>query len=137
MSEDRPMTAQPRDSENLTSKGAKGVAIVRDRKGGFEVVNVIGEADLSSAGELFDAIVQASANGTRRVAVDLRLATYIDSTTLSTLIRANNAYAGKFFIVVPKDGIVRRVFAITSLIDVLPTIESLEDGFGRGPRAAS
>jgi hypothetical protein len=40
-------------------------------------------------------------------------------------MRASDTYAGRFQIVVPPTGIVRRVFTITSLIGQLPVIEKI------------
>jgi anti-anti-sigma factor len=118
--EDVIQSTLPRRSEN---------AFIRESTALCEVVHVIGEVDLASAGELGTAIDDAAQSGSSVVA-DLASCSYIDSTTLSVLMRANKAYSGRFFIIVPPAGMVRRIFTITGLLDHLPVIASLE-AFGK------
>jgi len=111
-----------RHSENADS------AIILESRADAEILHVFGEADLTSVDGLRTAIDQAAAGGLH-VIVDLAPCSYIDSTILNMLVRANEAYSGRFQIVVPADGIVRRVFTITSLITQLPVTEAI-DGLG-------
>jgi anti-anti-sigma factor len=104
-------------------------AFIRESAALCEIVHVIGEVDLASAGELAAAIDEAAQSGASVIA-DLEPCSYIDSTTLSVLMRAGKTYPGRFFIVVPATGMVRRIFTITGLLDHLPVIPSLE-AFGR------
>jgi anti-anti-sigma factor len=99
-------------------------AIILESQPEGDILHVFGELDLTSVDELRGAIDRAAANSPH-VIVDLAPCTYIDSTTLSVLMRASKTYAGRFQIVVPPSGIVRRVFTITSLIGLLPVIEEL------------
>jgi anti-anti-sigma factor len=101
--------------------GAQNAIILENRPEG-EILHVFGEVDLTSVDELRSAIDRAAASGLH-VIVDLEPCTYLDSTILSVLMRASDTYAGRFQIVVPPSGIVRRVFTITSLIGTLPVIE--------------
>ncbi len=128
------MSALPHESMNvrdLTSNtmnensvdGASN-AIILERRPEAEILHVFGEMDLTSVDELRTAIDRATANGMSAI-VDLEPCTYIDSTILSMLIRASETYAGRFQIVIPPNGIVRRVFTITSLIGQLPIIEAV------------
>jgi anti-anti-sigma factor len=103
--------------------GAQNAIILESRPEG-EILHVFGEVDLTSVDELRTAIDHAAASGPN-VIVDLDPCTYIDSTILGVLMRASDTYAGRFQIVVPPDGIVRRVFTITSLIGLLPVIERI------------
>jgi anti-sigma B factor antagonist len=120
------MSAVPGQIRAARAQGeSKGNAIVREERDHAEVVHVLGEVDLSSADELSEAIAAAGAS-LRPVVVDLQRATYLDSTTLTALVRANAALAGRFYIVLPSGGIVRRVFEITSLIGALPIVESID-----------
>jgi len=117
-----------RDLDTLPVNGkhhdvAQNAIILESRPEG-EVLHVFGEVDLTSVDELRSAIDKAAASGPH-VIVDLEPCTYIDSTILSVLMRASDTYAGRFQIVVPPSGIVRRVFTITSLIGQLPVIEKI------------
>lgn len=99
-------------------------AIILESRPDGEILHIFGEVDLTSVEELRSAIDRAAASGPH-VIVDLEPCTYIDSTILSVLMRASENYAGRFQIVVPPSGIVRRVFTITSLIGQLPVIEKI------------
>ena len=117
-----------RDLDTLPVNGkhhdvAQNAIILESRPEG-EILHVFGEVDLTSVDELRSAIDSAAAGGPH-VIVDLEPCTYIDSTILSVLMRASDTYAGRFQIVVPPSGIVRRVFTITSLIGQLPVIEKI------------
>ena len=117
-----------RDLDTLPVNGkhhdvAQNAIILESRPEG-EILHVFGEVDLTSVDELRSAIDSAAASGPH-VIVDLEPCTYIDSTILSVLMRASDTYAGRFQIVVPPSGIVRRVFTITSLIGQLPVIEKI------------
>ena len=117
-----------RDLDTLPVNGkhhdvAQNAIILESRPEG-EVLHVFGEVDLTSVDELRSAIDKAAASGPH-VIVDLEPCTYIDSTILSVLMRASENYSGRFQIVVPPAGIVRRVFTITSLIGQLPVIEKI------------
>jgi anti-anti-sigma factor len=117
-----------RDLDTLPVNGkhhdvAQNAIILESRSEG-EILHVFGEVDLTSVDELRSAIDRAAAGGPN-VIVDLEPCTYIDSTILTVLMRASDTYAGRFQIVVPPSGIVRRVFTITSLIGQLPVIEKI------------
>jgi anti-anti-sigma factor len=117
-----------RDLETIPVNGkhhdvAQNAIILESRPEG-EILHVFGEVDLTSVDELRSSIDRAAASGPH-VIVDLEPCTYIDSTILSVLMRASDTYAGRFQIVVPPTGIVRRVFTITSLIGQLPVIEKI------------
>ena len=117
-----------RDLGSLTLNGKRHDvtqnAIIHESRPEGEILHVFGEVDLTSVDELRSAIDRSAAAGPH-VIVDLEPCTYIDSTILSVLMRACETYAGRFQIVVPPGGIVRRVFTITSLIGQLPVIEAL------------
>ncbi|HTA37596.1 MAG TPA: STAS domain-containing protein [Candidatus Acidoferrales bacterium] len=122
---------EDRDVRDLSSLPLNGKrldgtqnAIIHESRPEGEILHVFGEVDLTSVDELRSAIDRCAANGLH-VIVDLEPCTYIDSTILSVLMRASETYAGRFQIVVPPSGIVRRVFTITSLIGQLPVIEAL------------
>jgi anti-anti-sigma factor len=126
------MSAYPQEDRDVRDLGSlplngkqQGVtqnAIILESRPEGEILHVFGEIDLASVDELRTAIDKAAAAGPN-VIVDLEPCTYIDSTILSVLMRASESYAGRFQIAIPANGIVRRVFTITSLIGQLPIIE--------------
>jgi anti-anti-sigma factor len=128
------MSAYPQEDHKVRGLGTLPVngkhhevtptAIIHESRPEAELLRVFGEVDLTSVDELSGAIDRCAANGLN-VIVDLEPCTYIDSTILSVLMRASETYAGRFQIVVPPGGIVRRVFTITSLIGQLPVIEKM------------
>ena len=128
------MPAYPQENHNVRDLDAVQVngkhhepgqsAIILENRPDGEILHVFGEVDLTSVDELRSAIDRAAAGGTH-VIVDLAPCTYLDSTILSVLMRASETYAGRFQIVIPPSGLVRRVFTITSLIGQLPVIEKI------------
>jgi anti-sigma B factor antagonist len=110
---------------NATDEVFSQAAIVHESRPECELLRVFGEIDLTSADELRNAI-DSAAGKAAHVIVDLAPCTYIDSTILSVLIRANESYAGRFQIAIAPTGIVRRVFTITSLMKELPILETTE-----------
>jgi anti-anti-sigma factor len=101
-------------------------AIILENRITEDILHVFGELDLTSVDELRGAIDRAAASASH-VIVDLEPCTYVDSSILSVLMRSCETYAGRFQIVIPPTGIVRRVFTITSLIGQLPVIEKIPD----------
>lgn len=89
---------------------------VHDHVGGVDVLRVYGEVDLSSVAALESAI-DAAAGPDAQVVVDLQPCTFIDSSVLAALIRAERTYQGRFGLMLPEVGPVRRIFTITSLLD--------------------
>jgi anti-anti-sigma factor len=128
------MSAFPQEDRDVRDLGALPLngkrkettqnAIIHESKPEGEVLHVFGEVDLTNVEELRGAIDRAAADGLH-VIVDLATCSYIDSTILSVLMRASETYAGRFQIVVPAGGIVRRIFTITSLIGQLPVIDKV------------
>ena len=117
------MCAQPMEIE--PAEACEASVVVREVREYAEVLHIFGDVDLSNADQLSDAIASAS-SGSLPVVVDFKCATYVDSTTLSRLIVARDALPGRFYIVHPPAGHVRRIFEITSLLGKLPIVESAE-----------
>jgi len=116
------VTARPYTSDQNTDFES---SVVRESRPLVEIVHVFGEIDLASVAGL-SAAIDAAAEASTTVIVDLTPCRYIDSTTLSALIRANQLYAGRFLVVVPPGGLVHRLLSISSLLEHLPVIASLE-----------
>ena len=85
---------------------------------GAAVVTVVGEVDFSNADELAECVRAAVAEGSpATVRVNLRSATFIDSTGLGALIEGHRAVreAGAEFLVVEPTAAFRRVLDVTGL----------------------
>jgi anti-anti-sigma factor len=98
-------------------------------------VVVESDVDLSNFAEL-EATIERAAARARRVVVDLRSCTYLDSSGLGVLIRRYNAYGDQLRIVLPQNGNARRVFDITGLTSGLPAFESFDEAARSEPGAA-
>jgi anti-sigma B factor antagonist len=96
--------------------------------GGATVVEVAGEVELHSAGELRDELQQAGEGERPCVVVDLSRVSFIDSTGLGVLVGAFKRVRerGSLSIVCPQRSI-RRVFEITGLMQVFPFHQNLDE----------
>jgi anti-anti-sigma factor len=99
------------------------------------VIGLHGEHDEFSAPKLSRAILDALGTGAS-VVIDLTDATFLDSTTVSALLRGRNAAAQRgldFSVVLDHQAgwSVRHLFELTRLADVLPVVPRLEDALAR------
>lgn len=94
------------------------------------VVSVVGEADLSTAPDLKRALAGAIDGGSKGVLVDLSRATFIDSTTLGTLMGAVKRLrpAGGELAITCRNPDICKIFEITLLDRVLPIFDSVDAG---------
>lgn len=99
-------------------------AFVHQRVADVDVVRVFGEVDLASVGQ-FEEALRTAARPDARIVVDLRTCTYMDSTVLAALVRSEKLYRGFFALILPEDGAVRRLFAITSLLQHFSIVEAI------------
>jgi anti-sigma B factor antagonist len=102
---------------------------------GYTVVEVGGEIDLASAPALRDCLNQMIDAGSRRLVVDLRQVSFIDSVGLGVLMGARRrllAHAGhdRFLQLVCAEGLVLRVLRLTFLDGVFPVHATLADALG-------
>lgn len=91
---------------------------------GVYTIDVKGELDVFNVGAFEEALERAS--GSELVVVDFRQCRYIDSSSISILIRARKKTGDKIRIVA-KGGSVRRVLSLTHLEDVIPVVSSPEE----------
>jgi anti-anti-sigma factor len=91
-----------------------------ERNPGADVLNVSGEVDLASSPEL-QALIETTPAGTKLI-VDLTQCTYLDSSTLSVLVRAFKARGPALCLVLPPEARIRRLFAVTKLEDVFSIV---------------
>jgi anti-anti-sigma factor len=101
--------------------------------GQISVVQLIGEHDLSTKEQISGAI-DAAVKGNRDVVVDLRSASFIDSSTLQALVAGSRgaAQAGRgFMIVIGEERAVVQVFDLTGLLDSFDCADSPESAIAR------
>jgi anti-anti-sigma factor len=118
--------------EWLAEKPAVGPEIDArlDRLHGAVVVYVRGAVDRTSSPELETCIRFAMASE-RVVIVDLSECTYIDCSVLSVLIRARRGLVMNLRVIVPHDAFIRRLFALSVLLDFLNVEATLESAVSR------
>src|SRR5215203_2067551 len=94
----------------------------------IEVVELQGELDVASAGALKQRLVQAIAEGRRKLLVDLTRAEFVDSATIGALIGgATRAHAaGGTLAIVCADPVILETFEIAALEQVIPIYPSTE-----------
>ena len=94
------------------------------------VVSVRGELDIATAPQLVDALDEAADRNAQRVVVNLLGTTFVDSTGLTTLLRAHKRHqvngTERFSVVCGPDNIeVRRVIDLMGFNEVFTIHESL------------
>ncbi len=96
--------------------------------GGYVVVALDGELDVSDAASVADALTSVAARDAR-IIVDLAALEFIDCCALGALgrVRAQARQAGGDLLLAAPRGPVRRILALTGLIDVLSVHASAED----------
>src|SRR5690349_24240133 len=105
--------------------------------GGMPVVAVPEEIDITIAGSLRAALVDAAARGHGTFVVDMSLTRFCDSSGLHTLMAAHQraqAEGGEVLLVVP-DTAILRVLAITGMDQVIPNFASLDEALAQAPAA--
>ena len=94
--------------------------------GGYVVAALDGELDVSDAGRVADALTSVAARDAR-IIVDLAAPEFIDCRALGALGRAQARQAGGDLLLAARRGPVRRILALTGLIDVFSVHASVED----------
>jgi anti-sigma B factor antagonist len=101
---------------------------------GYTVVEVGGEVDLNTAPQLRGCLDQAINAGSRRLVVDLRQASFIDSVGIGVLLGARRrllAHAGHGSVqLVCAEGLVLRVLRLTGLDGIFALHATLSDALG-------
>ncbi|MGI5142559.1 MULTISPECIES: STAS domain-containing protein [unclassified Streptomyces] len=95
---------------------------------GWTVVEVYGEADVSTVPQIRDHVVELIREGDRRFIVDLLGVTFIDSTGLGVLVgilKRIRACRGELRLVIANPD-VRRIFTITGLHNVFSIYDSVD-----------
>jgi anti-sigma B factor antagonist len=96
--------------------------------GGYVVVALDGELDVSDAASVADALTSVAARDPQ-IIVDLAALEFIDCCALGALgrVRAQARQAGGDLLLAAPRGPVRRILALTGLIDVFSVHASVED----------
>ena len=101
--------------------------LVVERADDIWIITLRGEQDLDTA-ETLNAELDAVFHPGARVVLDLSEATFIDSTTLSRLLRArqlaSSSWQGGFAVCAPAGGVARRVMRLVSIEDHIPIFET-------------
>ena len=111
--------------------GRGGLRItVEQPSAGLIVVSPAGELDLSNGDTFEEAISDARTKKPETLVLDLTGLTFMDSSGLRILLDAwNEAQLAdrRLMLVVPTDGLVRRVLQISGCDGVLPIVDQLAD----------
>ena len=105
---------------------------------GMPVVTAPEEIDVTTAEHLRAVLFHAAARGHATVVVDMSRTRFCDSAGLAVLVRAHKravTEGGELRLVIPADGAVARIFAITRLDLVIPLFSSLDEALA--PRRAA
>jgi anti-sigma B factor antagonist len=102
--------------------------------GRTSVITVSGELDLASSAALEEELVRAAESNAEQVIVDLRELEFMDSTGLSTLVKAHQraVEAGQRFGVVRGPAQVQRLLSLTGVEERLTFADAPEELLGGG-----
>lgn len=98
------------------------VRVVGHQDGSVPVCEITGELDASNVEQVLDRIIATVPNDAPGAVVDLSRTTYLDSAGVRTLFELSRRLRSRrqeLRIVVPDNGIVRRVLILTALADVV------------------
>lgn len=104
-----------------------------EQRGQISIVRLIGEHDLSTQDRISEAI-EAAIRGDRDVVLDLRSASFIDSSTLQALVAGSRkaSDAGRrLMLVIGEERAVVQVFELTGLLDSFDCADSPESAIAR------
>jgi anti-sigma B factor antagonist len=101
---------------------------------GVPVVVVPGDIDITNAGQLRAALLEAAAHGPGTIVVDMAQTRFCDTAGLHTLVGAHKraqAEGGQVLLVMSGPGVLR-IFQITGLDRVIPHVTNLEEALELG-----
>lgn len=94
--------------------------------GDASLIRVESDIDILSAPALEAAIRLAEVANSPRIVVSLERCHYCDSTGLAVFVRSHNRLGHRFALVVKPEQQMRKIFAITGLLDVLAVCATLD-----------
>ena len=102
---------------------------IEEHAGGYSVISVHGEVDLHTAPKVRYAIERAGSNGAAAVVVDMSGIAFMDSTGLSTFMRAKDDLAERdvaLHLAAPSKA-VERIFSVTGFHDYFEIFSTREE----------
>jgi anti-anti-sigma factor len=108
--------------------------------GEVPVITAPAETDITSADQLRAVLLATAARGHATVVVDLTLTRFCDCCGLHTLLRVHKlaqADGGELRLVIPADGLVPRILALTCLDRLIPCFASLKEALAQAPAGAN
>ena len=111
--------------------------------GGVPVVRTPGEIDVTNAGGLRSALLEAAGNGYKRFVVDMTGTRFCDASAGHALVAAHRRALdeGRQMLLAVSDPVVLRVFALTGIDQMIPSFASLDEALGHaavdGPHPAA
>jgi len=118
----------------------RDIKYLRKMIDGVPVVTAPPEADAATADQLRAVLLDTVVRGQATVVVDLTGTRFCDSYGLHTLLRAHKlaqADGGELRLVIPADGVVPRIIALTLLDRVIPCFASVKEALGEAPAVAN
>jgi anti-sigma B factor antagonist len=113
-------------------RGTASGTIEVDRQEGIWVLELHGEHDISTAPSLQDELERAYGSGST-VVVDLTGVEFMDSSALQGLLYGRDVAAQEaehhIVLVVPADGVTRRLLTLTNFDELIPTYLTRADAF--------
>ncbi|HKA98868.1 MAG TPA: STAS domain-containing protein [Streptosporangiaceae bacterium] len=107
--------------------------------GGVPVVAAPEEIDVTNADWLRSVLLQAADRGHGRFVVDMTHTRFCASAAVGVLVRAHRralAEGGELLLVVPANGAVQRIFALTGVDQLIPSFAGLDEALEPAPAAA-
>jgi anti-sigma B factor antagonist len=101
---------------------------------GVPVLAAPEEIDITNAPELRMALLQAATDGPVRLVADMTRTRFCDSSGLHTLLAAHKraqTEGGELRLVLPADGAVPRIFAITGIDRMIPSFTGLDEALAQ------
>ena len=103
--------------------------------GGVPVVAAPEEIDITNAGRMRAALLQAAAHGNGTLVVDMSQTQFCDSAGLNVLVRAHKqaqAQGSKVLLVITGAAVLR-IFAVTGIDHLIPNFPSIEEALAQTP----
>ena len=127
-----PLVRRPSEAARTRRCPPVDIDIEHRTEGEWQVLDVAGEVDLSTAPALRARIDDVVASGGRRLVVDLADVSFMDSSGLSVLVSGFKGMreAGGGMAVVCPNAAIAKIFSITGLDRVFPVHPSLREAVG-------
>jgi anti-anti-sigma factor len=114
----------------------KQFASIREPGPQGEVLHIFGDVDCLSAEE-FAVAIEEAITVDEMLIVNLTRCRYMDTTGLSTLVRAKKRFGSSLMVLVKANTLIERLFRMTGLDGVLPVVTELQPREGEGHRYAA